>query len=108
MGPALKSNTKLSKLFNNLQVCRMKNIKAIIFDLGAVILNINYQNTIDAFSKLGIKRFFLSIFLISILFIFISFFQGIENKGSVRWVNIFGYTLQPSEFLKVSLLNPKT
>ena len=34
----------------------MKNIKAIIFDLGAVILNINYQNTIDAFSKLGIKN----------------------------------------------------
>ncbi len=34
----------------------MKNIKAIIFDLGAVILNINYQNTIDAFLKLGIKN----------------------------------------------------
>jgi HAD superfamily hydrolase (TIGR01509 family) len=34
----------------------MKNIKAIIFDLGAVILNINYQNTIDAFLKLGIKK----------------------------------------------------
>lgn len=34
----------------------MKNSKAIIFDLGAVILNINYQNTIDAFSKLGIKN----------------------------------------------------
>jgi len=34
----------------------MKNIKAIIFDLGAVILNINYQNTIDAFSKLGVKK----------------------------------------------------
>ena len=34
----------------------MKNIKAIIFDLGAVLLNINYQNTIDAFSKLGVKN----------------------------------------------------
>ena len=34
----------------------MKNIKAIIFDLGAVILNINYQNTIDSFSKLGVKN----------------------------------------------------
>jgi len=34
----------------------MKNIKAIIFDLGAVILNINYQNTIDEFSKLGVKN----------------------------------------------------
>ena len=34
----------------------MKNSKVIIFDLGAVILNINYQNTIDEFSKLGIKN----------------------------------------------------
>lgn len=34
----------------------MKNIKAIIFDLGAVILNINYQNTIDNFKKLGIRN----------------------------------------------------
>lgn len=34
----------------------MKNIKAIIFDLGGVILNINYQNTIDAFKRLGIQN----------------------------------------------------
>jgi len=34
----------------------MKSIKAIIFDLGAVLLNINYQNTINAFSKLGVKN----------------------------------------------------
>ncbi len=34
----------------------MKNIKAIIFDLGGVILNINYQNTIDSFNNLGIKN----------------------------------------------------
>ena len=34
----------------------MKNIKAIIFDLGGVLLNINYQNTIDSFKKLGITN----------------------------------------------------
>ena len=34
----------------------MKNIKAVIFDLGAVILNINYQNTINEFKKLGVKN----------------------------------------------------
>jgi len=34
----------------------MKNIKAIIFDLGGVILNINYQNTINSFKNLGIKN----------------------------------------------------
>ena len=34
----------------------MKNIKAIVFDLGGVILNINYQNTIQKFKLLGIKN----------------------------------------------------
>jgi HAD superfamily hydrolase (TIGR01509 family) len=34
----------------------MKKCKAIIFDLGAVILNINYQNTIDKFTKLGVNN----------------------------------------------------
>jgi len=34
----------------------MKKCKAIIFDLGAVILNINYQNTIDEFTQLGVKN----------------------------------------------------
>ena len=33
----------------------MKNIDNIIFDLGNVILNIDYQNTIDAFEKIGVK-----------------------------------------------------
>lgn len=32
----------------------MENIKIVIFDLGGVILNINYQNTIDSFKKLGV------------------------------------------------------
>ena len=56
------------------------------------------------FSKVGIKRFFLFIFLISVFFIFYSFFIGIESKGSMRWVYFFGYSFQPSEFLKVSFI----
>ena len=34
----------------------MKNIKTIIFDLGAVLLNINYQLTIIEFAKFGVKN----------------------------------------------------
>ncbi|MBL6874057.1 MAG: HAD family phosphatase [Flavobacteriales bacterium] len=33
----------------------MKNIDNIIFDLGNVILNIDYQNTINAFEKIGVE-----------------------------------------------------
>ncbi len=36
---------------------RHMNIKNIIFDLGGVILNIDYQLTIDAFIKLGFENF---------------------------------------------------
>ena len=34
----------------------MKNIKSIIFDLGMVLLNIDYQKTINEFDKLGISK----------------------------------------------------
>ena len=57
---------------------------------------------ISQFSTIGIKRFFLFIFLISIFFIFYSFFIGTEIKGSIRWTSFFGYSFQPSEFLKIS------
>lgn len=35
----------------------LKNISAVIFDLGGVILNLDYQLTIDAFKKLGVHDF---------------------------------------------------
>ena len=34
----------------------MKNCKAIIFDLGGVLLNIDYRLTIEAFNELGMKN----------------------------------------------------
>ena len=40
--------------------------------------------------------------MISIFFIFYSFFIGTEIKGSIRWTSFFGYSFQPSEFLKIS------
>ena len=39
-----------------MQLCKMKNIKAIIFDLGGVIYNINYNKTIEELRKLGIAN----------------------------------------------------
>jgi len=34
-----------------------KSIKAVIFDFGGVIININYNDTIEAFKALGIEDF---------------------------------------------------
>ncbi|MDD4990153.1 MAG: putative lipid II flippase FtsW [Candidatus Pacebacteria bacterium] len=46
------------------------------------------------------------LFLISIILIFLVFVPklGIESKGAHRWLNIFGLSFQPSEFLKVSFI----
>ena len=35
----------------------LKDFDAVIFDLGGVILNIDYHKTIAAFQNLGIKDF---------------------------------------------------
>jgi len=51
----------------------MKNIKHIIFDLGGVLLNIDYQKTIEAFEKLGIPEFQNH------------FSQAIQNEFFERW-----------------------
>jgi putative hydrolase of the HAD superfamily len=34
----------------------MKEIKAVLFDLGGVIIDVEYQKTIDAFTVLGVKN----------------------------------------------------
>jgi len=36
----------------------------------------------------------------SLLLLMILPFVGVEIKGSVRWMNLFGFSLQPSEFMK--------
>ena len=76
-------------------------VKKHWFFIPVVLFSIFFTSL---FSELGIKRFFLFIFLISIFFIIYSFFFGIEVKGANRWSYLFGYRFQPSEFLKVSFI----
>ena len=76
-------------------------VKKHWFFISVVLFSIFFTSL---FSELGIKRFFLFIFLISIFFIIYSFFFGIEIKGANRWSYLFGYRFQPSEFLKVSFI----
>jgi len=35
---------------------KLKEIKAVLFDLGGVIIDVDYQNTIDAFTNLGVQN----------------------------------------------------
>lgn len=58
---ALQKNQMLRRPFINSSIRQrefnMTVTKNIIFDLGGVLLDIDYQRTIDAFEKLGIQHF---------------------------------------------------
>tara|TARA_B100000965_G_scaffold399819_1_gene420578 strand:+ start:3819 stop:4958 length:1140 start_codon:yes stop_codon:yes gene_type:complete len=57
--------------------------------------------------SIDIKFFFIlayPIFLLSLLFLIIVPFFGIESYGATRWIKIGGISLQPSEFIKFTLI----
>ncbi|MBS0185388.1 MAG: putative lipid II flippase FtsW [Proteobacteria bacterium] len=47
-----------------------------------------------------VKKLSFWIFGISLFFLILTPFWGIEIKGARRWINILGFSLQPSEFIK--------
>lgn len=47
-----------------------------------------------------VRRVALLVFVVSILLLVATLFVGMEAKGSKRWIYIFGFSLQPSEFIK--------
>jgi cell division protein FtsW len=51
----------------------------------------------------AIKKFSLALYLISMLLTILTIFLGTEIKGAKRWISVFGFSIQPSEFVKPSL-----
>ena len=50
------------------------------------------------------RKLSLLVFIISLIGIFLTLIIGINSGGASRWLPIFGFTIQPSEFLKPSLV----
>lgn len=48
----------------------------------------------------NIRRIAILGYAATILLMFLTLFIGVENKGATRWISIFGFQLQPSEFVK--------
>ncbi len=44
------------------------------------------------------------IFILSLLLLFSVEIVGVFGKGATRWINIFGFSLQPSELVKISII----
>ncbi len=54
----------------------------------------------SSLSPRQVRRVALAVFLISLALVATTLFIGPEIKGARRWLNFFGMSLQPSEFLK--------
>lgn len=54
----------------------------------------------SSFDKKWLKRFAILGFLVNIILLVLVRFYGYEVKGAVRWMNILGFSIQPSEFIK--------
>ncbi len=84
-------NTKFDKLQRQLAWLTLSIIPIIL------ILKINYQI---------LSKYYLFIFALSILTLILVFVPGIgkEINGSYRWLRFMGFSIQPSEFAKLSLI----
>jgi len=55
---------------------------------------------LSTFSEKTIKKFALCGFIISLALLFAVLIFGDETKGAKRWLTLYGFSIQPSEFLK--------
>ncbi len=71
--------------------------KQIIFLIPAVFIMI----VISMFNLRQIRRLSIWLFIFFLLMVVAIFFVGSEEtKGASRWIRLFGFSLQPSEFIK--------
>ncbi|MCA1243790.1 putative lipid II flippase FtsW [Stappia stellulata] len=59
---------------------------------------------VSALSPRMVRRVALVVFVASLALMVATLFVGMEAKGARRWVMIFGFSIQPSEFLKPALI----
>jgi cell division protein FtsW len=68
----------------------------IIYVLISLICVMFFSNlSLNSIKKIGIL-----FFVVNFIFLILVKFMGYEIKGAKRWVNILGFSLQPSEFIK--------
>ena len=75
-------------------------IKQIIYIVIGIVLLFVFRNINFHY----INKFSFVFYIISILLLIYVLFFGNEINGSKSWINLFGISIQPSEFAKISLL----
>lgn len=87
-GPAVASRIGLDENYFS-----TRQIIYLMIAAGLIIL-------FSSFTKKWLKRIAILGFFVSIIFLILVRFYGYEVKGALRWVSIFGFSMQPSEFIK--------
>ncbi len=71
-------------------------IRHIFYVVGSYILIVGFSYlSSDSVKKIAIIGFILNLILLALVK-----FYGYDVKGARRWINILGFSLQPSEFIK--------
>ncbi len=70
--------------------------KQIIYVIGATIGIF----TLSLFRLKTIRRISIAGFVVLAIVLFLTLFFGFETKGARRWISIFGFSMQASEFMK--------
>lgn len=75
-------------------------IRQVIFALGGAVILLGTS----MMSPRGIRRVAFIVYIVAILLMIALPFLGHSAKGAVRWIQLGGFTLQPSEFMKPALI----
>jgi cell division protein FtsW len=75
-------------------------VRQSIFAAGGIAVLL----TVSLLSPRGVRRAAFFIYLVAIAAMLALFFLGHAAKGATRWVEVAGFTLQPSEFMKPALI----
>ena len=75
-------------------------VRQCLFAAGGTVLLLGAS----MLSPRGVRRAAFFVYLIAIGAMFVLPFSGHAAKGATRWVEISGFTLQPSEFMKPALI----
>ena len=75
-------------------------IRQSLFGMGAAAVVV----AVSMLTPKGVRRLALAIYVLTILMMAALPFVGSSAKGAARWFELFGFSIQPSEFMKPALI----
>lgn len=74
--------------------------KQVVFIIGALSILLS----VSMMRLKNIRRLSIVGYVVFFALMIVTLFAGYETKGASRWIRVFGFTLQPSEFIKPTFI----